>query len=102
MMRLLRRRNNTPPEIQDEMSPLPSEEPQEASSLEPASVPALRAVAQRVMGAVHQIDQLLRRRKVTLSIDKGIIRAVVFRGREVSAWGTIQAEESTAEEGGNG
>ena len=36
-----------------------------------------------------------RRRKVTLSVDKDVIRVVVFRGQEVLAWGTTQMESTS-------
>ncbi|MFQ5874792.1 MAG: PilN domain-containing protein, partial [Dehalococcoidia bacterium] len=36
--------------------------------------------------------------KVTISADKNVIRVVVFRGREVLAWGTTQVQESLADQ----
>ena len=42
---------------------------------------------------VRRVDQTLRRHTITLSMQDGVIRVVVFRGRKVVAWGTENPEE---------
>ena len=57
-------------------------------------------------GLRYKIGQLFRRQQVTVSVDKDVVRVVVFKGREVLAWGTVQldqiatAEGEAAQEGG--
>ena len=73
------------------------EETEEARSVEPQSpLPSAlssRVVLRHLRNLGFRIRQLFRQKRVTVSLDRDIIRVVVFRGREVLAWGTTQAKE---------
>ena len=49
-------------------------------------------------GFGYRLSQMFSRRKITISLDKDVIRVVVFRGRKVLAWGTAQMGDSDTDE----
>lgn len=49
-------------------------------------------------GFRYRLSQMFSRRKITISLDKDVIRVVVFRGRKVLAWGTAQMRDSDTDE----
>ena len=49
-------------------------------------------------GFRYRLSQMFSRRKITISLDKDVIRVVVFRGRKVLAWGTAQMGDSDTDE----
>ncbi|MEE9249012.1 MAG: pilus assembly protein PilM, partial [Dehalococcoidia bacterium] len=86
----------------DAMKAPPPEENAEVSSLEPQSPPRSaapqRAFLRRPRGPADHIRGILRRRKVTLSLENDVMRVVVIERGEVVAWGTAaQAEKPVAE-----
>lgn len=100
-MRFLRRRGKgmtpTNPGTTDAPAPHLLEESGEAPPAEPhrASPRALpqKGGAWSLQRLGHGISQSLRRCTTTLSVENGVVRVVVVKGREVLAWGTVNLEE---------
>ena len=72
----------------------PKPEEEEEPALAPLTLPAqLIRAARNVREAV---EYKLRPRTLTLSIERGVIRAVILQGQEVLAWGIADPEDAAA------
>ena len=88
---LLRRGRPTDPATRDGAEPAPPE------ASEPESAEAPRPPAWEPYGFRYKVRQALARRSVTVSLERDALRVVVFKGREVLAWGTVQLDGADAE-----
>ena len=80
------------------------EEPEPVVPVDDNTVPGSRPPFARLAGLVRRLRQetslLVGGRTLTLSMENGIIRVVVFKGREVLAWGVADpADDSSAGDG---
>ena len=78
-------------------APAPEVEPTPEEAAE-AGLPMKVKITRTLIKLREQLPLLLRRPIVTLSIQSGVARAVVFQGNEVMAWGIADPREADPEE----